>query len=81
RAEPASPAPAQPPPAAPASAADAEAMALAFIRHAAKVYEQCFDDRPAAAAEGPFAQVLRSIAEATDIAIPTDTAMLQRALS
>ncbi|NBC14074.1 MAG: hypothetical protein GVY09_12150, partial [Gammaproteobacteria bacterium] len=48
---------------------------------AAKVYEQCFDDRPAAAAEGPFAQVLRSIAEATDIAIPTDTAMLQRALS
>lgn len=81
RAEPASPAPAQPPPAAPASAADTEAMALAFIRHAAQVYEQCFDDRPAAAAKAPFAQVLRAVAKATDTAIPTDTGLLQRALS
>ncbi|MBK1633508.1 hypothetical protein CKO31_22725 [Thiohalocapsa halophila] len=73
RAEPASPPP--------ASAADTEAMALAFIRHAAQVYEQCFDDRPAAAAKAPFAQVLRAVAKATDTAIPTDTGLLQRALS
>lgn len=75
------PAPAQAPAAASASAADLEAIALAFIRHAAKVYEQCFDDRPVAAAKAPFAQVLRAIAEVTDITIPAETGLLQRALS
>lgn len=76
----ASPAPAQPPGAS-ASAADTEAMALDFIRHAAQVYEQCFDARPAASQDAPFAQLLGAIAEATDLALPSDPRLLQRALS
>jgi hypothetical protein len=85
------PAPAEPPVpaevAAPAPGLDAgqpaqanERLALKFIRHAANVYEQCFDARPEPAPDAAFAKLLRAVAETTGIAIPTDAALLQRAL-
>ncbi len=61
-------------------AATDEQVALAFLRHAASVYEQCFEARPDPAPEAPFARVLSAIAAATGIAIPTGTALLRRAL-
>jgi hypothetical protein len=73
----ATPAPATEPP--PTNlAADA---GLAFVRHAASVYEQCFDARPDAAADAPFAKALRAVANVTGIPIPDDESLLRRTLS
>jgi len=64
------------------SAGDKDAQsALGFIRHAASVYEQCFDARPAPAADAPFARVLTALATATGIPIPTGADLLRRALT
>ncbi|MCG6943556.1 MAG: hypothetical protein LJE69_20185 [Thiohalocapsa sp.] len=62
-----------------APAAD-EKSALGFIRHAASVYEQCFDAGPDPAPDAAFARMLKAVAAATDIAIPTDSQLLRRAL-
>ncbi len=61
-------------------AAASEALALGFIRHAASVYEQCFDAQPEPDAAAPFAAVLQAVADATGIAIPTETDLLRQAL-
>ena len=58
----------------------AAAGATAFIRHAASVWEQCFDAPPAAETSGAFARVLGTIAETTGVPIPTDAAALDAAL-
>jgi len=64
------------------SAGDKDAQsALSFIRHAASVYEQCFDARPDPAADAPFARVLTAVAAATGIRIPTGADLLRRALT
>jgi hypothetical protein len=60
---------------APRSAADS---GLGFIRHAAKVFEQCFEAKPAA--DGAFTRALGSIAEITGVAIPLDAPLLRHAL-
>ncbi len=54
--------------------------ATAFIRHAASVYEQCFDGRPDVDAEHPFMLALGAIAEHTGVAIPIAPAQVQQAL-
>jgi hypothetical protein len=54
--------------------------AVAFVRHAASVYGQCFDARSDADPNGPFAQALKAVGDATGIAIPTDASLLRRAL-
>jgi hypothetical protein len=69
-----------PPPAAAAPGTSPDDSALAFIRHAASVYEQCFDARPAGDPDGPFAQALAAVTDATGIAIPTDAGLLRQAL-
>ncbi|WP_058555260.1 hypothetical protein [Thiohalocapsa sp. ML1] len=53
-------------------------IATGFIRHAAKVYEQCFDAKPTP--DGAFARALGSIAATTGIPIPIDPTLLRRAL-
>jgi hypothetical protein len=60
--------------------ASAETSAVAFLRHAAKVYEQCFDAKPEPAASKAFAKTLTALAEATGIAIPRNGELLRRAL-
>jgi hypothetical protein len=69
-----------PPPAATAPGTSPDDTALAFVRHAASVYEQCFDARPAGDPDGPFAQALAAVSDATGIAIPTDARLLRLAL-
>lgn len=69
-----------PAPAAVAPGTSPDDSALAFIRHAASVYEQCFDARPAGDPDGPFAQALAAVTDATGIAIPTDAGLLRQAL-
>jgi len=56
------------------------AAAIAFIRHAASVYEQCFDAAPTAKASDPFAHVLAAIAKATGIPLPRQAQVLRQAL-
>jgi hypothetical protein len=51
-----------------------------FIRHAAAVFEQCFDTAANPKTEGPFARALRALASATGIAVPTDPERLASAL-
>ena len=63
------------------SAAAESPPVIAFLRHAASVYEQCFDARPDPAPDAPFASVLAAVAAATQIAIPTDADLLRRALA
>jgi hypothetical protein len=55
--------------------------ALPFIRHAASVYEQCFDARPGVGMDQPFVHALEAVAEHTGVAIPLAPARLQAALS
>jgi hypothetical protein len=55
--------------------------AIAFIRHAAKVYEQCFEARPSSKSSDPFARVLKVIAKATGVPVPSQTRVLKQALS
>jgi hypothetical protein len=70
----------RPPPPAPRARRPEHPAGIAFIRHAASVYEQCFETRPPLKAGGPFAQVLAVIAKATGIAIPTTARALKEAL-
>ncbi|ESQ14102.1 MAG: hypothetical protein N838_08770 [Thiohalocapsa sp. PB-PSB1] len=53
---------------------------LAFIRHAAGIFAQCFDQPPSAKTTEPFARVLRAVAKATGVAIPTQARVLKLAL-
>ena len=62
------------PPSAPSPAA------IAFIRHAASVYEQCFDTAPTAKASDPFAHVLAAITKAAGVPLPRQTQALRQAL-
>jgi hypothetical protein len=55
--------------------------AIAFIRHAAKVYEQCFDSLPSSKASDPFARVLKVIAKATGVPVPSQVRVLKKALN
>jgi len=54
--------------------------AIAFIRHAASVYEQCFDAPPSVKPSDPFARVLAAIAKTTGIVIPIQAQVLKQAL-
>ncbi|MCF7992321.1 MAG: hypothetical protein K9M02_17920 [Thiohalocapsa sp.] len=63
-----------------AAAAAQEAAVLAFVRHAASVYEQCFDARPSTKVSDPFARVLTEIAARTGIALPVRARILKQAL-
>ncbi|MGB5830945.1 MAG: hypothetical protein WBG92_03015 [Thiohalocapsa sp.] len=54
--------------------------AIAFIKHAANVYEQCFDAPPSIKTSEPFARVLGVITAATGIPIPVQARVLKRAL-
>ena len=54
--------------------------ALAFLRHAANVFEQCFDNPPSLKAQEPFARVLSAIAEATGVPVPSQVRVLRQAL-
>ena len=54
--------------------------ALAFIRHAANVYEQCFDAPPSLKAQGPFAHVLQAIAHTTGVQVPSQARILKQAM-
>jgi len=54
--------------------------ALAFLRHAASVYEQCFDAAPSNKTSEPFARVLAAVAKITGVAIPTQARMLKLSL-
>jgi hypothetical protein len=63
-----------------AATATGTQSAIGFIRHAASVYEQCFDARPDPAPDAQFARVLNAIATATGIAVPTAPDVLRRAL-
>lgn len=69
----------QPPPDQPADATSA--AAIAFIQHAARVYEQCFDSQPSSKASGTFARVLKVIAKATAVPVPSQARVLNQALS
>lgn len=54
--------------------------ALTFIRSAADVYAQCFDEPPSAMAGEPFARVLTAVGKTTGVAVPTQARMLKSAL-
>jgi hypothetical protein len=63
------------------AAASPHPAALAFIRHAANVFEQCFDHPPALKANEPFARVLSSIGKTTGIPVPSQVRVLRQALA
>jgi len=71
----------KPAPAKPAGRARAEAATLAFVRHVARVYSQCFDQAPSAKTNAPFAKVLRIIAKLTDAPLTLTAETLRRALA
>lgn len=62
------------------SATPPHPAALAFIRHAANVFEQCFDNPPSLKAQDPFARVLSAIAETTGVPVPSQVRVLRQAL-
>jgi len=64
----------------PAARPTPDTSALAFIRHAAKVYEQCFDAAPSIKTSDPFARVLAAVAKTTGVDIPTQARVLKLAL-
>lgn len=63
-----------------AGRAQAPEAVLAFIRHAAAVYEQCFDMRPTSKVSDPFARALAAVARSTEIALPIRARLLKAAL-
>jgi hypothetical protein len=62
------------------SATEPHPAALAFIRHAANVFEQCFDGPPSLKAQDPFARVLSTIAKTTGVPVPSQVRVLRQAL-
>jgi len=62
------------------SVAPPHPAALAFIRHAANVFEQCFDSPPSLKAQDPFARVLSTIAATTGVPVPSQVRVLRQAL-
>lgn len=62
------------------SSSPAEDAMVAFVRHVARVYSQCLEQPPTPKANAPFAQVLRIIAEQSDVPLAVSPAILRQAL-
>jgi hypothetical protein len=70
---------AAPPPAAPAS--QPSAALLVLLRSLAQVFEECFEQVPSAAPQGPFAKTLKVISDHLAVEIPHSKAMLEAVLT
>jgi hypothetical protein len=64
-----------------ASASEPSPALLVLLRSLAQVFEECFEQAPSAAPQGPFANTLRVISDHLTVEIPRSKAVLETVLT